>query len=423
MIKVSIIIPIYNAGEKILKAIESAEEQNLNEIEVLCIDDGSTDETQLFLDKCKEKYGNIRLFHQNHNGSGSARNMGIMEAYGEYIAFLDADDIYVDKDALNRMYNAAVSKKMSICGSLRKWNYMGKEERFPLFDNEDDIISRGGGIIEFRDYQNDFCFQSFIYERDFLINNGIFFPDFLRYQDPPFLLNAFHIAGRFWVEPVLFYQYNYGHQNKQLNARKTLDLLEGLKSNLKFSIDNNYIILVNKTISRIHNEYYQDILVNLEPDIMKSLLAINDIYYVYKKENLDILDEICSYQKVKLDLIKVKDAYIISEGLRELKHNNNWEKILGNNKKIVIYGLGNFGKRLFESIQETSIEVVGYMDKKVEYFNGSKVSKNLTELVQYDLIIVAIANYNSANQIDGLQGSKVRYLSDLMWNYWNKKEE
>src|SRR5690348_3578656 len=92
--QVSVIIPARNAAQFICESIESVLEQTLQPCEILVIDDGSIDGTAAIV----EKFGSpIRLLKQKHQGVSAARNLGVREARGEYVAFLDADDVFIEK--------------------------------------------------------------------------------------------------------------------------------------------------------------------------------------------------------------------------------------------------------------------------------------------------------------------------------------
>ena len=110
MIKISVIMPIYNDEEKIYDSINSVLSQSLTDIELICVDDGSTDNSLRILKSLAEKDDRIRVFSQKNQGSGKARNKGISEAKGEYIAFLDSDDQMVDNVALHQLYTEAKKK-------------------------------------------------------------------------------------------------------------------------------------------------------------------------------------------------------------------------------------------------------------------------------------------------------------------------
>ena len=97
-IKISIIIPVYNISQYIGKCLDSIiQGKNIQNIEILCIDDGSTDGSGYICDKYAEKYSFIKVLHQNNKGVAGARNAGIQCAAGEYIAWVDGDD-YVEPE-------------------------------------------------------------------------------------------------------------------------------------------------------------------------------------------------------------------------------------------------------------------------------------------------------------------------------------
>ena len=114
MLKVSVVIPVYNPGEYFTPCIESLTSQSLapDEFEVICVDDGSTDDTPARLDELAAMYPNIRVIHQPNSGwPGQPRNVGLDAARGEYVFFCDHDD-WLGIEALERLHAFATS-----CGS------------------------------------------------------------------------------------------------------------------------------------------------------------------------------------------------------------------------------------------------------------------------------------------------------------------
>ena len=91
-IKVSVIVPIYNAGDYLRPALDSILTGTLENIEIICVDDGSTDSSLDIVKEYLEKDSRVRIITETNAGPGHARNNGLKRARGEYVAFLDADD-------------------------------------------------------------------------------------------------------------------------------------------------------------------------------------------------------------------------------------------------------------------------------------------------------------------------------------------
>ncbi len=104
--KISVITPAYNAEAFLRETLDSLVNQTFKNFEVIIVNDGSTDSTPVIIEEYCEKYSNFKSFAQNNSGVSKARNKGIDEASGEYLAFLDSDDIY-DPKALEKMYKVA----------------------------------------------------------------------------------------------------------------------------------------------------------------------------------------------------------------------------------------------------------------------------------------------------------------------------
>ena len=110
---ISIIIPIYNIMDCLEKCVDSCINQTYQNIEIIMVDDGSTDGTSELCDKLKEKDERIRVFHKENGGSSSARNLGIEQAKGEYLGFVDSDD-FISPIMYEELMNAVLQFEVSI---------------------------------------------------------------------------------------------------------------------------------------------------------------------------------------------------------------------------------------------------------------------------------------------------------------------
>ena len=174
MVKVSIIMPVYNASRFLKMSCESVAKQTLKHIELICVDDGSTDDSLEVLNALNEKYDFIKIFSQKNKGSGYARNTGMNKAQGKYIAFLDADDIFIDDDALEKMYFYGSKNDADIvCGNLKRirqngdieTNYDFKNTKFTYFNKKDVVLPIEYGIP--------FAFYRNIFKREFIVSKSM----------------------------------------------------------------------------------------------------------------------------------------------------------------------------------------------------------------------------------------------------------
>ena len=105
MPKISVIIPVYNAEKYLAKSIESVLNQSLKDIEVICIDDGSTDKSLEILENYADKDKRIKIFRQKQSGPANVRNLGIDNSSSDIITFLDADDWVYSENSYEKIYN------------------------------------------------------------------------------------------------------------------------------------------------------------------------------------------------------------------------------------------------------------------------------------------------------------------------------
>ena len=190
MTKISIIMPVFNASKLINKSLASILSQSIEDIEIICIDDGSTDDTLNVLKNYANQYDFIKVLTQENQGSGKARNYGIKEASGDYIGFLDADDFFISNTAFEKLYETAIENDaLIVSGNIKLVDYEGNFSPFhPLeyYTEYKKILPEEYGIP--------WSFYKNIYKREFLIENNIEFPDLIRGQDPVFLAKALSLT-------------------------------------------------------------------------------------------------------------------------------------------------------------------------------------------------------------------------------------
>ena len=172
---ISIIIPMFNAEKTVEKTIKSVLAQQYSEYEIICVNDGSTDRTKEIVEDLKQKSSKIKLFNQENKGVSVARNLGIKVARGEYILFLDADDL------LKKDYLSFFTKYMGKYDVIKCLLNDGKDKKDVSFLNKEcsfDFISKQ---MEMNNYFNVSIGQ--LIKREVLISNSLFFDDKLTFGE------------------------------------------------------------------------------------------------------------------------------------------------------------------------------------------------------------------------------------------------
>ena len=204
-IKVSVIVPVYNVEKYISKCIDSVLEQELNEVEIILVDDGSTDSSGEIIDNYKLNFSDkIIAIHQKNTGQGGARNKGIDIAKGKYIFFLDSDD-YIEKDTLSTLYETAEKRKSDLvlfnCKVVRENGHVVQYMKNYLPDGEWSLETYPSLMFGFI---GPVCK---LYKSNLLKSNKIYFPKYYFYEDVPFAFQVFlHTKKAVYVDRN-FYNY------------------------------------------------------------------------------------------------------------------------------------------------------------------------------------------------------------------------
>lgn len=201
-IKVSVIIPIYNAYDYLRPALDSVVYQTLREIEIICIDDGSTDRSLEVLKEYQKNDDRVRIVTEANAGPGHARNNGIGRARGEYIAFLDADDFY-EPNFLELLYEKARGENLDI--AIAAYDiYNSQRAIFTRIEEADHLEIYDGGAVSSRGtHPNEILLSTSgaawnkIFRRSFIIDKEIkFLTNAKIYEDVYFTVSALSLAER-----------------------------------------------------------------------------------------------------------------------------------------------------------------------------------------------------------------------------------
>lgn len=235
VVKVSIIIPIYNTEKYIEKCLNSLVNQTLRDIEIICVNDGSTDNSMITVRKFANNDFRIKIIEQENKKQGAARNAGMRIAQGEYIGFVDSDD-WVDLDFYEKLYNTA--KKYNSDLALGTNVRIGKGKTKKRLNIEvERFVTELQEKFDICNLHKDACPTNKIYRSDFLKQNNILWPEGCFCEDKMFSTQAVYYANGIVSVPDIHYFY-FRRPNSTVKTKKSRkkydDRDEARKQVLKF---------------------------------------------------------------------------------------------------------------------------------------------------------------------------------------------
>lgn len=210
--KVSVVMPVYN-GEKFLRpCLDSVVGQTLRDIEIICVDDGSTDSAPSILQEYASRDARVKIIHQKNSGAGAARNNGMSIATGDFLSFLDSDDVF-EATMLEKLYAKASSLDLdvTVCRCERFATDSGKKTKYPWSIREN--LLPGKEVFAADEIKKNF-FMAFIwwpwdklYKKSYVQKLGITFQNLRTTNDLFFVASAMLNAKKIGiVNEVLVHQ-------------------------------------------------------------------------------------------------------------------------------------------------------------------------------------------------------------------------
>ena len=253
--KISVILPVYNTEKYLKQCLDSILAQTLHSIEVIIINDASPDNSLSIIHEYMAKDNRIHLIDKKSNeGVAKARNDGIICASGEFVSFIDSDDLYPEKHVLEQLYDCAIQNNVRVAGGRSESIINGKVviNSNPIQDNG--LSFKQESHMKYADFQYDYGYWCYIYNREMLLDNDIFFPPYIRFQDPPFFVKALYSAGEyaFFDKPV--YRYRIIDNDTKYTLKKAIDMLSGIMDNLSFSREHELAKLHYLSARRLNND-------------------------------------------------------------------------------------------------------------------------------------------------------------------------
>ncbi|MBP3502936.1 MAG: glycosyltransferase family 2 protein [Clostridia bacterium] len=241
--KVSIIITVYNGEKYLRECLESIKGQTLSEIEIICVDDGSTDNSYNILKEYKKNDSRFKVIKKEHSNAGDSRNFGLKNANGKYLLFLDCDD-YFSKDLCNDTYNKAKLFDADIVffeyETLMDDGNKKELKKIPLDSNILCNCTFGAEQLQDRLFQITApCAWTKLFNRKFVIKNGLKFQSLGNTNDLFFTKTAITQAKRMvGLKKVLVtYRTNLKNSTQGKKDKSPLDFYDAYKQIRSFLIE------------------------------------------------------------------------------------------------------------------------------------------------------------------------------------------
>lgn len=219
--KVSVLVPIYNVEEFLPDCLDSLVRQTLKEIEIICINDGSTDSSLDIIKKYARDDDRIVIINKKNSGYGDSMNKGLKKASGEYVGIVESDD-FIDLDAFEKMYNVAKKHDLDVV-KTNFYEYVTKKKRDVAKSNMF-LPDEENVVIDTREHRHVFYEQpsiwAAIYRREFLNDNDIrFLPSpGASYQDAGFNFKVWAAADKVMMLNRAFLHYRQDNPNSSVKS-------------------------------------------------------------------------------------------------------------------------------------------------------------------------------------------------------------
>ena len=379
MVKVSVIVPVYNVEKYLGECLDSVINQTFEDIEIICVNDGSTDKSLEILNDYAGRDNRIKVFTQENKKQGAARNFGLDKSSGDYVYFMDSDD-YIDLSTIEKLYNNAVSNNSDIVVSKiarftdgsNKINYS-----IPGFDFETQFknVDFNDFTFDYNDIKQYVLNRSFapwmkLFKKEFLLENNLQFKEYLAFEDVLFHVQTFLKAERISFSPNFFYYYRNNPNSTMNTSENGLDIFKIIDFVQQYLIENEFM-----------DEF------NDEFDLFKVVQILNYIISTKSEEY---------FQKAKMEFSKIdfssnslKDAFLLkrfdlvinSDTLIDYIEGSYNFKLNDLNQKITV--LKSEKKVLIEKNKVLLDENKKYKNIIDDYQNTSKITSSVRKITNF----------------------------------------
>ena len=414
-IKVSVIMPVYNAEKYLNMAMDSLLCQTLTDIEIICVDDGSTDNSLNILEEYASKDNRITILKQQNQYAGVARNNGMKIAKGKYLSFLDADD-YFKSDMLKKAYECAEKEQAEVVVFGGEY-FVGELENAyhqPVLLNED-LVPEGDS---FEQNENLFTFTigapwNKLFLHSFVMERELKYHPCKRSNDIYFVYIAMACASRIALVREDLLSYRTGNSAS----------LQGSNSDTPMQFIYEMLDIQEQLVQLGSYEKYKK--------NFRELCLRNSIYNLGSQKDIGafvkLYEELKNNAFEKFGLLESNiDDYHYKPAYRQYEKimNTNFADLIKTQEKdylfpfalvdknadIILYAAGKVGRQFYEQIKQSGYcNLIAWVDKNAADMNDkskSNVSDSITikspkeiDMNNCDCIVIAIEHENMANRV------------------------
>lgn len=285
---ISIVIPVYNVEKYLDECLESIIKNYNTNIEVILVDDGSTDKSGVLCDKYDKEHEFISVIHKKNGGLSSARNVGIEKAKGKYIWFVDSDD-YISNDSISNIIEEAKKDTDLIIGNYLVFYPNGNKE---IYQDFSESLKVSVLPYEYFNYLGNVSYAAvrFIIKKDLIYKYNLRFMEGIYHEDEEWTTRILCMAKTFSLIKPAIYNYRLGNVNSimgMINPKKSYDKITICKSLYDMSegknisknmvqylnsrILHNYVAILNE-----YNQYSKDEKIKLLNTLKENLYLIDN---------------------------------------------------------------------------------------------------------------------------------------------------
>lgn len=367
MKKVSVIIPIYNAEKYLKKCLDSIVNQTLKEIEIICVNDGSTDKSLEIIKEYSKKDNRIVVVDKENTGYGNSMNIGINISKGEYVGIVESDD-FIELNMFEDLYNIAKKENIYV---VKSRYYEITEDTKIIADNieKDTPLSKK---IKSAEYKNNVLGYSNIwtgiYKKEFLDKNNIRFLETkgASYQDTSFAYKTWVYSQEVYISKNAYYNYRLDNENSSVKSQEKVycickeyeEILKVLNSKSYFK-EWEEITYLKKYLGyrwnykRIDEKYKEDFLKLMKKEFKESSLSEKINKKIWGKTYYNELRVLLKDRKKYPYMLENDYSYFNKYAINI--EDNKIKDIYNDYDKIILYGAGKRGKEIARKLNTDNI--------------------------------------------------------------------